>query len=471
MGGGGAMKRTMTMAAGVLVLATAGAALGSQGYVYIETNDWHVGRNAMRGYAIGTSGHLTPVPAASVRTGGTGGWNQTAGKVGPELGDATVVSTPSGEYVYAVNAGSDSVAGFRVLPGGGLRAVPGSPFPSRGVNPISLSITTDGTWLIVVNRNEDPLRLAELRGAARGTITTFRIRSDGALRATGGAPHTAPGAPEQAQQMPFAPSLILGTGGTFDIGGGPEGVRWRPAPVARSSVQAFAVRPGGALRPGPARQLALAGFGPPVDDADNAFFIGMWPSAHDSLVYLGLPDQSQLLTARYRADGRLAWISRRTGSGLSLCWIRSSPDGDFLYTLYPNVGVSHQGKDVLPRIGTWDVRGSRATRPVEISHADIPVVINPYTSADGFAGTTGEAGARIEASPDGRWVFAQTTRADQTPANTVRQGNSLYGYRVGANGRLTRVSTLRLESTGMPIDVRPYGMAIVQPGVGGTTGA
>ena len=53
----------------------------------------------------------------------------------------------------------------------------------------------------------------------------------------------------------------------------------------------------------------------------------------------------------------------------------------------------------------------------------------------------------------------------------MRQGNALYGYRVGANGRLTRVSTLRLESVGMPIDVRPYGMAIVQSGVGGTTGA
>ena len=56
-------------------------------------------------------------------------------------------------------------------------------------------------------------------------------------------------------------------------------------------------------------------------------------------------------------------------------------------------------------------------------------------------------------------------------AGDFRASDALYGYRVGANGRLTRVSTLRLESVGMPIDVRPYGMAIVQSGVGGTTGA
>ena len=465
------MSGRTLIATGALALACTATAVGAQGTVYIQTNDWHTGRNAMRGYSISDSGHLTPVPAASVRTGGTGGWNQTAGKVGPELGDTSVVSTPSGEYLYAVNSGSDSVAGFRVLEGGGLRALPGSPYASRGINPVSLSVTQDGTGLIVVNRNEDPLRLADLRGAAKGTIRTFRIQSNGALHVTGGAVHTAPGAPEQAQQMPFARSVVLGTGGTFDIGGGDAGVRWRPAPVARSSVQSFAMRPGGAIAAGPARQIAIAGFGPPVDEPDTAFFIGMWPSAHRPLVYLGLPDQSQILTARYGADGRLTWISRDTGTGVELCWIRSSPNGDFLYTLYPDVGMNPQGQQVLPRIGTWDVRGALATHPVEISHADIPVVINPYTSADGFPGTTGEAGARIEASPDGRWVFVETTRANQTPANTVRQGNALYGYRVGANGRLTRVSTHRLESVGMPIDVRPYGMAIVQPGVGGTTGA
>jgi hypothetical protein len=464
------MSMRITIAAGALAVACTASAVGSQGYLYIQTNDWHAGRNAMRGYAISGGGHLTPVPAAGVRTGGTGGWNQTAGKIGPNDADASVVSTPSGRYVYAVNAGSDSVAAFRVLPGGGLRALPGSPYPSRGVNPTSLSVTRDGTRLIVVNRNEDPLRLAQLRGAARATIATFRIQGNGALRVTGGAPHTGPGAPEQALQMPFAPSVVLSTGLTFELGAGPNGVLWRNAPLARASVQSFAVRPGGAMAPGPWRQIATSGFGTPADDADTAFLLGMWPSSHRPLVYIGLPDQSQILTARYAAGGRLTWISRDTGTGVELCWIRSSPDGDFLYTLYPDVGSNPQGQQVMPRIGTWDVRGARATHPVEISHADIPVIINPYTSADGFVDSTGEAGARIEASPNGRWVFAQTTRGDQTPANTVRQGNSLYGYRVGANGRLTRVSTLHLETVGVPIDVRPYGMAIVQPGVGGTTG-
>ena len=147
------MSGRTLIATGALALACTATAVGAQGTVYIQTNDWHTGRNAMRGYSISDSGHLTPVPAASVRTGGTGGWNQTAGKVGPELGDTSVVSTPSGEYVYAVNAGSDSVAGFRVLPGGGLRALPGSPYASRGINPVSLSVTQDGTGLIVVEQN------------------------------------------------------------------------------------------------------------------------------------------------------------------------------------------------------------------------------------------------------------------------------------------------------------------------------
>ena len=227
------MSGRILIATAAFALACTATAVGAQGTVYIQTNDWHAGRNAMRGYSISDSGHLIPVPAASVRTGGTGGWNQTAGTVGPELGDTSVVSTPSGEYVYAVNSGSDSVAGFRVLAGGGLRALPGSPYPSRGIDPVSLSVTRDGARLIVVNRNEDPLRLADLRGGAKATITTFGIRPNGALRATGAAVHTGPGAPEQAQQMPFAPSVVLGTGATFDIGGGTDGVLWRAAPVAR----------------------------------------------------------------------------------------------------------------------------------------------------------------------------------------------------------------------------------------------
>ncbi|NBQ43928.1 MAG: hypothetical protein EBU23_16060, partial [Mycobacteriaceae bacterium] len=97
------MSTRIAIVAGVLALAGTATAVGSQGYLYIQTNDWHAGRNAMRGYAISGTGHLTPIPAAGVRTQGTGGWNQTAGKIGPNDADASVVSTPSGRYVYAVN--------------------------------------------------------------------------------------------------------------------------------------------------------------------------------------------------------------------------------------------------------------------------------------------------------------------------------------------------------------------------------
>ena len=47
--------------------------------------------------------------------------------------------------LFAVNGGSNTIAVFHILADGGLRAVEGSPFASRGVNPVGIGLRGDFT--------------------------------------------------------------------------------------------------------------------------------------------------------------------------------------------------------------------------------------------------------------------------------------------------------------------------------------
>ena len=214
------------------------------GYLYAQTNDIRPGRNEVVPYAIGRRGQLTPVPGGRVRTGGTGISDQTPGKSQAENADPSIAATADGRFLYAVNGGSDTVAGFRVQGNGTLTPLPGSPYPSRGVNPVSVSIGADGHTVIVGNRNEDPLRLALLRGAARPTVVAFRINDDGALRPTGAAVYTAGGLPVEGR-CSFLAAWVC-----------------REMPCSQSWFRSTAVPSGGAgawRLSGPCSSVALAG--------------------------------------------------------------------------------------------------------------------------------------------------------------------------------------------------------------------
>ena len=148
-------------------------------YLYVQSNNNGDGRNSIVAYTRAPDGTLAPHPESPFLSAGTGIDNSTNGKLGPNDNDTPIIAGPDKKRLFAVNGHSNTIAVFDIQPDGGLLPVPGSPFDSKGVGPVSLAIS--GDVLLVANRNEDPGQLDALRGGANSNYASFRINPDGTL--------------------------------------------------------------------------------------------------------------------------------------------------------------------------------------------------------------------------------------------------------------------------------------------------
>lgn len=103
-------------------------------FVYVTA----LGSDAVYGFAIGTGGHLTPVPGSPVTV--------------PDLPEEATI-TPDGRHYYTGAPSlevSRPIAGFTIGPDGSLTPVPGSPF-SAGSRPVGINPSPDGRFMYVAN--------------------------------------------------------------------------------------------------------------------------------------------------------------------------------------------------------------------------------------------------------------------------------------------------------------------------------
>src|SRR5205085_6618926 len=107
------------------------------GVVYVESNIGTPGGNSILAFRRDSQGNLTPLPGSPFPTGGTGVFD-TSLQLGPFDSDQNIIANPEHSLLFAVNAGSNTIAVYRILSDGTLRPVDGSPFPSGGVNPVSV---------------------------------------------------------------------------------------------------------------------------------------------------------------------------------------------------------------------------------------------------------------------------------------------------------------------------------------------
>jgi 6-phosphogluconolactonase (cycloisomerase 2 family) len=106
-------------------------------------------------FLIDASGKLTPVGVAIPTLGAAACWN---------------IVTPTGKFTYVSNAGTSTISGYSIAPGGSLAPLPGTVVgknPPNSTN-LDLAISNDERFLYTLN------------GAA-GTIGIFAIQSDGGL--------------------------------------------------------------------------------------------------------------------------------------------------------------------------------------------------------------------------------------------------------------------------------------------------
>jgi len=109
----------------------------SQHVVYTETNDI---ANAVLAFRRDDEGRLRLLPGAPFPTGGKGVIDPSF-KLGPFDTDQNIAIDHDRRLLFAVNSGSNSIAVFHIRPhDGSLEPVRGSPFPSGGINPISIGL-------------------------------------------------------------------------------------------------------------------------------------------------------------------------------------------------------------------------------------------------------------------------------------------------------------------------------------------
>jgi 6-phosphogluconolactonase (cycloisomerase 2 family) len=153
------------------------------------------GGNQVLAFSRSADGSLTP--AGTFSTEGSG----TDGGLGNQGG---LILSPDNQWLYVVNAGSDTISVFKVKPNS-LELV--DSFDSGGTQPVSL--TVDGDLLYVLNA-----------GGVVGNITGFMIEPDGVLQPLAGStqPLSGPGAsPAQIEFSTDGNVLVVTEKGTSKI--------------------------------------------------------------------------------------------------------------------------------------------------------------------------------------------------------------------------------------------------------------
>jgi 6-phosphogluconolactonase (cycloisomerase 2 family) len=288
---------TAMLAAGVIHAARrAGAAAPATGFVYTLSNDGE--RNGVVALARNADGALTEVAGSPFATSGKG-------LVVPPGGDFDAQGSLRihGNYLLAVNPGSNSIAVFTIGAGGGLTTVSGSPFPSGGVTPLSLSAHGD---LLYVANQAIPFMTPE----RPPNITGFRMRPDGGLTPIPGSTIEFP-AGQGPAQVEFSPSgSVLAVTAGFQSDG---------------RIHTFAVQPDGRLREGP---------GSPFIARDVSGTVG-YSWSRDGRYLLVSNFRGSAMTV-FSVDGTTAAISPKgapyPNGGGAACWTALSPDGHTLYT-------------------------------------------------------------------------------------------------------------------------------------------
>jgi 6-phosphogluconolactonase (cycloisomerase 2 family) len=276
----------------LLVGGPATAAGGAVGAVYVASND--PTGNEILVFQRSAQGDLSP--AMKIATGGNG----TGGGLGNQGG---VVLSDDERFLYAVNAGSDSVSAFAAEVGG-LRLI--DTIPSGGARPVSIAIDRD--LLYVVNA-----------GGAVGSddnVSGFRVRRDGSLESITGSTR----------------ALSAQSTGPAQAGFTKNGRFLLVTEKATNTITVFTVRSDGTLEVGqPQPSVGATPFGFDVDLRSRVFV---------SEAFGGAPGGSAVSAYAVHGDGQLSVIDpSEPTTETAACWFAIGNDGRFGYTTNTGSGT------------------------------------------------------------------------------------------------------------------------------------
>jgi uncharacterized protein (TIGR03000 family) len=269
-------------------------AAAAAGYLYTINNDPQ--RNGIAVLQRNADGSLSEVDGSPFPAGGRG-------LGGGDIDEQGAIRV-HGDYVLAVNPGSDSVVVLRKGAGGQLTPVEGSPFPSGGSAPLSL--TAHGNLVYVANQAPpfaNPSSAPNLMG--------FRMGRDGKLTPIADSKITFPAGqgPAQAEFSPDGKTVVVTSG--FQ---GEE----------TSRIHSYQVQPDGTLKEGP---------GSPVQPKGASGVVGFSWDPKGRRVYVSNFRGSAVTV--FDVDQQTGGV-KQNGEAYgdreqAACWTAISPDGKTLY--------------------------------------------------------------------------------------------------------------------------------------------
>jgi 6-phosphogluconolactonase (cycloisomerase 2 family) len=302
------------------------------GIVYTQSNIPTENGNSILGFRRDDDGKLTPLPNSPFPTGGQG-------IVDPQFnlasidGDRQLITNPERTRLFAVNSGSNTIAVFDIFPDGKLSPVKGSPFPSGGVYPVSLSLVDD--FLYVANKNLDPQDLSRDASGSLPNYTSFRVTQRGRL------------IPRFTFEVP--------------VGSAPEAIVISPDEKFLFSVEQFGqmVRAFRILRNGRLSESInspLSGFSS-IANTTPVGPVGIEVHPKLPFVYIGYPLSSKVGVYSYNDyTGELTFLKVVSNSGQAICWLYANEAGTRLYT----------AESFSNSVSVYDL--AEPSNPVEIQH-------------------------------------------------------------------------------------------------------
>ena len=344
----GTMRRAVlggTLALAAVAVTAGPASAAGRSAVYTESNS--ASSNQVLAFDRAGNGGLRP--AGSFATGGAG--------TGAGLGSQGALAlTRGGRFLYAVNAGSDSISAFAVGPHG-LR--PRGTTPSGGDQPISL--TERGGLLYALN-------------AGNGTISGFRVAHDGGLRALAGSTRPIAGSGPAEVEFSTSGNVLVVTN------------------KATNTIDTFTVGSNGLA--GPALSQPSEGQTPFGFEFDRRGHLIV------SEAFGGAPGASTVSSYAVDSGGALSTISASIPDNqAAACWIAVTKNGRFAYTTNTGSGsissysVGHDGSLGLLEQGAADTgAGSTPTDLAQSAGGRNLFALLPGTGSVGAYRVAGDGG-------------------------------------------------------------------------------
>jgi 6-phosphogluconolactonase (cycloisomerase 2 family) len=391
--------------------------------LYLQTNNFNGNQNAVLAYRMDGAGNLTQITGSPFMTNGSGVGNP-AQILGPSDSDYELRRSSDGNYLLAVNSGSNTISVFDIADDGTLSQVSGSPFPSGGETPVSIDVR--GNYVFVVNKSQNPVNPT----TSAPNYSVFTINGAGQLAAvTNGKFETTPGSSPANGLVSRNGDFLFGT----DFLG-----FMLPSPVG--TLRSFDIGSSGTLTAVAGTPYMLPQGAMPPDNGA----LGLWEHPTADILYVGIPVQGKVGVFNInQATGELT-LQTTVAAGKAACWIRTNGSGNRMYVL-------NSGDNTVQVYNS-----SNAAAPTSMQVLELKNSGPTYPGPGGLPFKTSEAFTlHFSTDENTLYVVSQHTNPDFTIGNY----NYLHRLEVADDGTLTE----NTEPIQLPVanTLRPKGTVVV----------